>query len=462
MELRKNILLDLLQRTGLPLPEPLPVCLEEVPPEHLSEIISSVRKLYEWDSETNMAIAQGCTFQTILDLTEPLLQNPAILYDYMTQVSAHTRYTPCDDPIFQKALELGKMPEELLRFMLDDVTRVFPQITSDAPVVVEHKISPHPEVVCQLKVNGRFVGYLYVQCVHQPLSEGLLDFIYLLAKKLQIVAQREQDSPMGVLLSDGDTELLLAQITEGVVQDPALINSALSSHGLPTQGEFQLYLISDPHHDLEILRSSLRCLTLNANLFRCGSSLLILAHFSSKNRSPFLLRQALEEHLGSWLDFSNLQCGVSRTFSSMTDLPNAYRQAQDAYEVAALLRNQTNDVAVWARSFLPRGNLAHFEDYQFLILLHKCGAEYAAGFCEPFLLSLMEADRKNGTDVVKVFFGHLCLNRNTNETAARFHMHRNTIVYRLKRICEKYELDLDNEQTRHRIALSFAYLELFG
>lgn len=462
MELSKNILLDLLKEADLPISNPPPTCLEDVPPEHLREIIASVRTLYEWDSATNMAIAQGCSFQDIFDLSEPMLENPAVLYDYMTQVSAHTRHIPCDDPIFQKAIELGRMPDELLRFMLDDVTRVFPQIITDTPVVIEHKISPHPEIVCQIKVNDRFVGYLYVQCVHHPLSEGMLDFIQLLAQKLQILAQREQNGTMGVHLADGDAERLLAQITEGVVQDSAMIASALAAHGLPLEGEFLLYLISDPHHDLEILRSSLHCLPLEAKLFRCGDYLLILARFSGKNRSPQLLRQSLENHLVSWLDFSHLQCGISRTFSSMTELPKAYQQAQESYEVAALLHQQTNEVAVWAREFLPRGNLAHFEDYQFLILLHKCGAEYAAGFCEPFLLSLMEADRKNGTDVVKVFFGHLCLNRNTNETAARFHMHRNTIVYRLKRICEKYELDLDNEQTRHRIALSFAYLELFG
>ena len=74
---------------------------------------------------------------------------------------------------------------------------------------------------------------------------------------------------------------------------------------------------------------------------------------------------------------------------------------------------------------------------------------------------MLDADQKNGTDVLPVFFGYLCMNRNTNHTAAFFHMHRNSIVYRINRICEKYNIDLDDDLIRQRIALSFAALELF-
>ena len=462
MELTKNILHDLLTDAGLSISEPPPASLEEVPPAYLAKIIGSVQRLYEWDSATNMAIAQGCDFQTLLDITEPLLNNPVIIYDYMTYVSAHTNHIPCDDPIFQKAVELQKMPEELVQFMLDDVKHLVPQLTTDGPVIVEHKISHHPEIICQIKVNGRFIAYLYMQCANQPLSDGLLDFLGLFTRKLQILANQGQGIRNGVKINDEQVEQLLAHITQGIVKDPEIISSVLSRHGLPLTGQFQLYLISDPNRDLEILHSSLRCLSLDAKLFRCDSCLLILATYSGMKRSPGNVRHALESYLNDWLTYTNLQCGISRMFTHMTQLPTAYQQAIEVQEMALRLRSRNSDVPAWARTFLPRSLLARFEDFQLHILLNRCGPEYAASFCDPSILSTLENDRNTNTDVFKVFYVYMCLNRNTNKTAEVFHMHRNTIVYRINRICEKYNLDLDDELTRQKIALSFAYLELFG
>ena len=462
MELTKNILSDLLVDAGLPISEPPPASLEEVPPAYLAKIIGSVQRLYEWDSATNMAIAQGCNFQALLDITEPLLHNPVIIYDYMTYVSAHTSHVPCNDPIFQKAVELQKMPEELVQFMLDDVKHLVPQITTDGPVVVEHKISHHPEIICQIKVNGRFMAYLYMQCSNRPLSPGLLDFLGIFARKLQILADQSQGDLHGIKINDEQVEQLLAHITQGIVKDPEIISNILARHGLPLTGQFQLYLISDPNRDLEILHSSLRCLSLDAKLFRCDSCLLILATYSGMKRSPANVQRTLEAYLHDWLAYTDLQCGVSRVFTQMTQMPTAYTQALEAHEMALKLRSRDSDVASWARTFLPRNLLARFEDFQLHILLNRCGPDYAASFCDPSILSSLENDRNANTDVFKVFYVYMCLNRSTTKTAEVFHMHRNTIVYRINRNCEKYNFDLDDELTRQKIALSFAYLELFG
>lgn len=461
MELTQNILLDCLSQAGIHISEAPPATLVELPPAHLAQIIGQVQRLYEWDSKTNMAIAEGCDFQTLMDMTEPLLDNPVIIYDYLTRVSAHTKETPCDDPLFQRALEKKQMPEELVHILMNDVGQLFPQIISDVPVVIENNVSSHTEIVCQIKVHERFVAYLYLQCSHRPFTQGLLDITRMFTEKLHRLAERELGDSLGTRMNTGNLERLLSQITQGVLRDRTVIEAALQRQNVSPEGEFQLYLVSDLRREMELLHSSLNFVFPDAKLYRCDSYLLILATYAGKNRTSSMVRKGLESHLLGWLNHANVQCGVSRTFYDLSELPMAYQQAKEARDIAVLLSKKQNEVATLANNLLSRNHLARFEDLQMHILLQKCGSDYAKALCEPYIRGMLETDRKNGTDIFSVFFGYLCMNRNTNRTATFFHMHRNSIVYRINRICERYNIDLDNDLTRQRIAMTFAALELF-
>ena len=47
-------------------------------------------------------------------------------------------------------------------------------------------------------------------------------------------------------------------------------------------------------------------------------------------------------------------------------------------------------------------------------------------------------------------------------TAKRMHMHRNSIIYRLQKIQDVLELDLDDPDVRLRLMISFRILEMTG
>ena len=56
----------------------------------------------------------------------------------------------------------------------------------------------------------------------------------------------------------------------------------------------------------------------------------------------------------------------------------------------------------------------------------------------------------------------LLTERNITETAKRMHMHRNSVIYRLKRIQREFMLDLDDPEVRLRLAVSFRIQELLN
>ena len=61
-----------------------------------------------------------------------------------------------------------------------------------------------------------------------------------------------------------------------------------------------------------------------------------------------------------------------------------------------------------------------------------------------------------------VCFAYLASNASPTETAQRLHLHRNTVLYRLRRIEEVGKLWLDNPPTRLNLHLCLLIREVIG
>ena len=61
--------------------------------------------------------------------------------------------------------------------------------------------------------------------------------------------------------------------------------------------------------------------------------------------------------------------------------------------------------------------------------------------------------------MVWVYLSH---GRNATETAKRMHVHRNTVLYHLSRIEERFDISFDSPLLRSRIVLDYQRLLLEG
>lgn len=74
--------------------------------------------------------------------------------------------------------------------------------------------------------------------------------------------------------------------------------------------------------------------------------------------------------------------------------------------------------------------------------------------CHPDVSYLHEYDIKNNTDLLKTVATYLICERNAVQTADLLFVHRNTIQYRINRIKELTNIDLEDPDTRLYIMLS--------
>jgi purine catabolism regulator len=135
--------------------------------------------------------------------------------------------------------------------------------------------------------------------------------------------------------------------------------------------------------------------------------------------------------------------GIGRFQSSITHLPDAYRQAREALEIG--------------RSVWGRGRVVHFNDLGLFRLLARTNGE-AVDFVNDTLGKLLDHDRRYGSQLVLTLEAFLAANGNISQAARELVVHVNTLKYRLGKIEEISQLDLSDPEVRlnAQIALRLA------
>lgn len=110
-------------------------------------------------------------------------------------------------------------------------------------------------------------------------------------------------------------------------------------------------------------------------------------------------------------------------------------------------REAEQALALGQRLFGP-DHLTHFDDlglYRLLFRLH--GTPEAEAFQREMLGALEAYDQEHGSDLIPTLEAYFAAGVSPKETAARLHLHRNTVLYRLQRIAEITGHRLDDPAT---------------
>lgn len=152
------------------------------------------------------------------------------------------------------------------------------------------------------------------------------------------------------------------------------------------------------------------------------------------------IRDVIEEvrgQLASRTPSGLVGAGISRPALTLTGLREAYREAKDALSIA----NQLGD----------REEATFYGDlklFQLLLALKERNLDHLRRFYLDTLGTLAEHDDRKQGDLIRTLNGFFEANGNLAKAAADLDVHRNTLVYRLERISELTEMNLDDADNR--------------
>ena len=249
-----------------------------------------------------------------------------------------------------------------------------------------------------------------------------------------------QDYCRTLLLSTRNTDLINAAFLGAIYQSPLHESTllTLNQHGFPTKAEYRIFVISNLQTTTRIT-FSLNHKQLKYHLFE-HDHLQILIVLMSQPNIP------LNELLDILLFCDSITLGISNSFSSLMDFGLCYKRARFALAAASF----------WS---IPS---VYFEELGiFQILFSSSDPEMLKGISQKSLGVLEEFDALHDSDYVDTLRTFLLSDCNLLETASSMHAHRNTIVYRLKKIKELLHTELNDSKIKFELLMAFYIREYF-
>ncbi len=141
--------------------------------------------------------------------------------------------------------------------------------------------------------------------------------------------------------------------------------------------------------------------------------------------------------------------GVGRSLAGATGIARSYDEALESIRISQKLKSVEG-----AKPFTDLG-LMHW-------LYHLPQDAIDGNAFIDIIYQLAAHDKKRNTELVKTLEGYLDNGGSLVDTAVKLHIHRNTLVHRLKRIEELCDLELKNPNFRMNLHVAVKYFRLEG
>lgn len=222
--------------------------------------------------------------------------------------------------------------------------------------------------------------------------------------------------------------------------------------GIPSDCEMRLGIVrtdSNSVFKLSLIanRMNAHCPIANYGAFLCESSVILLLKDWNDVKTQSSFREDWDSLLTT-LRQCGAQMGVSLLVSDASKLAVAYSQALAAIELG--------------RKYEPMCEAFLYSKYciEDMLRNYACVMPLEDTYT-PYIDKLLE-DNNGACSNVKILYYYLSTERNISMTAKYVHMHRNSVIYRIQKIHDMLNLDLDDPNVRLRLQLSMKMLEMLG
>ena len=352
-----------------------------------------------------------------------LFECPALVVDMAFHAIAWHCAADFDDAPFRRSIERGSLTYETGSLLAGSDTHAHFVTLED---------SPHRRRFSLLVTGGAPVGYLILVDVDKRLERE--DARVFSAVESALAKQLFLESKRGSMQSP--EESVLQHLLEGRFTDEALFELQAEGSGLKYMAPRRIALVN-----LELYR--------NTNWSENALRSTILDYFPMSQ--PLIHDGGVVFFLNSDPDMGlfrnlsrqfNLRVVISGPMGRLFRLPEVYAATRTLMETL-LLRVQ-HPFAVNAESYQALMMLKRLEGHHELVL--------------PAVRALGERDREDDSLYCMTLYTYLTCHHSLQETCAKLFTHRNTVLYRVRRMKEDFDIPIDDAGQHLALLLSAAMM----
>ncbi len=418
---------------------------------HLQRIFE---KYTNWENQLQDAVEQGLPLKKIAQLSSPYINNPIYLEGPSFFVFFHV--IPPQTPDNKAALEsyfLNYQLEENAYLSAEEINTLLTDhkfnnyVDIDYPSI--HTVTQYNfrTLFFNIRINGTTVAKLCVDEITHKFTEYDFSIILILGKYLSKAIIKKDITNLN---RPRNLDKVLEKLLKHQLVDEKKIISVLSHY---------MWKIEDAYFCMCIMRKESENTnhSLKTEALSLASALPSDCYTILEQQLIFVFnltqcKQSREEILTlakPLLRDKLLVAGISSVYQDFKELYYYYKQACAAYQIGV-----RNDPTYW---------YFEYENYITDYFIQKCSEKQIVTALIPEgLKRLMEYDKQNHTAYTSLMKIELECNMNIAKTIRTAYIHRNTCLYRLKRIVEISHLNPDDYKTRLNLMISYEILEKNG
>lgn len=412
----------------------------EVPDAALSSVLNrilEVARTYEmWERDLFHMLFTDCSLQDIVDKAFPLFQNPIFFVDETDHVLAKTGHGKgAVNEAWDDMLETGYLPYEsstINRSLIEGNYHVRSRSGKNAPFL----FSPPVKDIDNRGINYRIydpdtqeaVATLIIIENETPVTLGMLNLASVLTDAV--------DEWMNMHRSDHPFKNGRNLVQELIEDAPAVHDQRILQRYLsPCDEGYEMAVITGCGHIPRKQIEKMITDTLEGSLaYKFGEEVIAII----PKIEP---EEEMRKHLDRVLYYQGARIGLSYPFYDFSGLGRYYQQAKVA------LSYSTEKFA----GLKPDMAMRYFTDESAKDL-------FGANIIHPALDKLREYDSRHAGELYQTLYAFLRHERSLVKTAKALHIHRNSLVYRMEKILQITELDLEDADVREYLLFSYRIL----
>ena len=291
--------------------------------------------------------------------------------------------------------------------------------------------------------GNNYIGRFLVNEIDSRIKPGQFRVAEVFTEYIKAILQRDTLLPRRTFR---DYEDALRTLIRGGVPNPGEISAILEALGWRDDDKYIFVMMQSQNPDIQIrsdvaLRNSLSSFFPGNFYFFHDRRLCVIINSRTEHRDT----EGIKASLASLVRDSYMYCGISSAVQGLSNIRTGFLQA----EITLRYIEKTRD--------------------RWLLLFSDCALNYiintvlekmpAKDLVSAALLKLRDVDKEKNTDYYHTLKTYLQCERSIPRTSEALIIHRSTLQYRLEKIAQLTHLDLDSEDVRVYLILSYKILE---
>ena len=387
----------------------------------------------QWEMHIQDLILNNSQLQDFIDASDKVLGWPISIIDRAEKTLAASTFKDSDDIIWKEICN-GYIHTELL---VKDSIKITDIMKYNKPVQRYSTVSERILLSQAIRVGGHVVGFIAThhpesskECFSRGVEQLTNYFTNFIAKRMH--CEEFYNMSRGSMF-----EYLLVDLIKGHIKDEKVITDRLQFLNWNLDNSKLLIRIEAPPSKLNFLRDHMYQIISQSNsIIYNGGLTAIVSGLDTDGLSVNIM-----DRFGDFLLDNQAQCGISNLFTLLTKTEKYYKQAKIALTFGKI---QYPDNTIY------RYSECAFQHAVSILAQHTDVTDF---YHDAFRL-FFPLTKTNSIlfDTLRIYLQTNC---NIASSAKQLFIHRNSMIYRIKQLEEKYYIDFNDPETRFQLLVSF-------